>query len=81
MCVAEQASDVRLPPGKDYRIVAMANLALSSASVRQYTGASLRVPQHSAYLSNMAVDTALRRCAALLKPHSRMRLVYIWLIG
>lgn len=78
--VAEQASAVTLPPGKDYRIVAIANLALSPASVREYAGASLRVPSRSAYLSNIAVDISLRRCGATSSGNSQLCLVCInWL--
>jgi hypothetical protein len=54
---------VSLPTGREYRIVCVANLALDQDAVEEYSGTgSIPVPQGSAYLSNMAVDTNFRRC-------------------
>lgn len=59
---AEAAVDVVLPVAKDYRVVGVANLALTPESVNEYVSTeSLEVPEACAYLSNMAVDKTLRR--------------------
>jgi hypothetical protein len=63
---AESASLIVLPPAQDYRIVGVANLALTESAVDEYAASSLTVPQCSAYLSNMAVDISFRRCSTLI---------------
>jgi hypothetical protein len=54
---------VKVPQGKRHRVVGMTSLSFAEETRDDFsTMGSIPVPQDSVYLSNMAVDPAVRRC-------------------